>query len=144
MDRDLIVDQRIRIPREELKLTFVRSSGPGGQNVNKVNTKAVLRWHVAASQSLPEDVRARLLAAYRRRISASGQLVLTSQRYREQQRNLVDCLNKLRAMVAAVATPRKRRRPTRCSRAATERRLKEKRQMAAKKQDRRGRSWLDS
>jgi ribosome-associated protein len=144
MDRDLIVDCRIRIPREELKFTFVRSSGPGGQNVNKVNSKAVLRWNVGSSPCLPDDVRGRFLAAYRRRISEAGQLVLTSQRYRDQRRNLLDCLQKLRAMVTAVATPRKRRRPTRPSRAAGERRLKEKRETSTKKQQRRGRSWLDS
>ncbi|OHB79163.1 MAG: hypothetical protein A2W31_18465 [Planctomycetes bacterium RBG_16_64_10] len=136
MSKVLIVEPTIRIPHGELEFAFVRSSGPGGQNVNKVNSKAILRWQVKSSPSLPEEVRARFLAKFQGRISASGQLCLTSQRYREQQQNLTDCLNKLRAMLVAVARSPRRRRPSRPPRWAVERRLHEKRQKAMKKQTR--------
>ena len=116
--RMLIVNSRIRIPQSELRFTFVRSSGPGGQNVNKVSSKAVLRWRVAESAALPDDVRERFLARYRRRVTNEGDVLVTSQRYRDQGRNVADALEKLRAIIAAVATPPKKRKPTKPSRAA--------------------------
>ena len=131
------MNERLRIPLRELEFRFSRSSGAGGQNVNKVSTKATLRWDVAESPSLPEAVRQRFLTRYRRRITAGGELVLTSQRFRDQGRNVADCLEKLRAMLAAVAAaprPRKRTRPTRAS---VERRLRAKRERTATKQRRR-------
>jgi ribosome-associated protein len=123
----LEVNRRIRIPLRELSFSFARSSGAGGQNVNKVNTKATLRWSVADSPSLPEDVRERFLARYRRRITREGDLVLTSQRFRDQGRNVADCVEKLRALLLEVATAPRRRRPTRPTRASRERRLQQKR-----------------
>jgi ribosome-associated protein len=140
----LIVGAKIRIPRDELRFSFVRSSGPGGQNVNKVNSKAVLHWEIGASPSLPGDVRARFLAKFRRRISEDGRLVLASQRYRDQHRNVSDCLEKLRAMVAAVAVPPTQRQRSRPPRAATERRLREKRDRSTTKQRRRERPSLEA
>lgn len=136
MPADLVVNAQIHIPRDELNFTFVRSSGPGGQNVNKVSSKAVLRWNVTQSSSLGEGVRTRFLAKYARRISDEGALLLTSQRYRDQPRNVDDCLEKLRVMILAVATPPKRRKKTRPSRGAVERRLKTKREQSNKKQQR--------
>ena len=136
MNEPLTINRRIQIPRSELKFTFVRSSGPGGQNVNKVNTKAVLRWAVAGSDSLGEDVRKRFLAKYARRINEEGELILTSQRTRDQSRNVADCLEKLRAMVTAVATAPKKRKATRPSRGAIERRLQEKRETSQRKRHR--------
>ena len=135
----LVINRRIRIPRAELKFTFVRSRGPGGQNVNKVNSKAVLRWAVAKTGSLPVDVRERFLAKYARRISDDGEMLITSQRYRDQPRNVADCLTKLKEMVAAVATPPKKRKPTRPTRRADENRLKDKHETAQKKKRRRTR-----
>jgi ribosome-associated protein len=129
----LVVNRRIRIPLRELRFTFTRSSGAGGQNVNKVNTKAVLRWSVGSSPSLPEGVRERFLERFRRRITAEGDLVLTSQRFRDRGRNVADCLEKLRGMLAEVATPPRRRRPTRPTTASVERRLKQKRAAARRK-----------
>jgi ribosome-associated protein len=133
----LVVNSRIRIPDEELQFTFVRSSGPGGQNVNKVASKASLRWNVAASAALVEDVRARFLTRYASRVTAAGDVIVTSQRYRDQGRNAADALAKLRAMIAAVARPPKPRKPTRPTRAAAARRLETKRAHAKKKRRRR-------
>jgi ribosome-associated protein len=133
----LEVTSRVRIPLSELSFSFARSSGPGGQNVNKVNTKALLRWPVLASPSLPDDVRERLLARFARRITAQGDLLVSSQRYRDQGRNVGDCLSKLESMLAEVATPRTVRKPTRPSRSAVGRRLNAKKQQARKKKGRR-------
>jgi ribosome-associated protein len=134
----LRINHRIAIPASELNFTFVRSSGPGGQNVNKVNSKAQLRWSVTGSAALPEDVRTRVLAKYRRRINDRGELILTSQRYRDQGRNMGDCLTKLREMIAVVAVPPKRRKKTTPSRGAKESRLRDKREKAEKKRRRAG------
>ncbi len=135
-----VVNSRITIPDEELQFTYVRSSGPGGQNVNKVNSKAVLRWDVAANTSVPEDVRLRFTARQRTRITTEGEIVISSDRYRDQPRNTADCLDKLRAMLEEVATPPKKRRPTKPSRASRERRLQAKTEQSDKKK-RRKKSW---
>jgi ribosome-associated protein len=132
----LRVNNRIIIPQSEMHFSFVRSSGPGGQNVNKVNSKAQLRWSVRRSTSLPDDVRARMLTRFASRITDRGEIVLTSQRYRDQARNVGDCLTKLREMLAAVAVPPKRRKKTRPPRSATESRLRDKRVKADKKRSR--------
>jgi ribosome-associated protein len=105
--------------------------------VNKVESKALLHWDVLRSRALPEDVRARFVARFRRRIGAGGELLLASQRYRSRERNVEDCLAKLGAMLEQVAAPPKPRRPTRPGRAARERRLGEKRARARKKTERR-------
>ncbi|MBN2477126.1 MAG: aminoacyl-tRNA hydrolase [Pirellulales bacterium] len=132
----LVVDSRLKIPLREFQFTFARSSGPGGQNVNKVNTKALLRWPVAKSHSLPEAVRQRLLAKAHRRITAEGDLLIASQRFRDAGRNVADCLEKLRALLAEAAMAPKVRKPTRPTRAAARRRLEQKRQQSQKKQRR--------
>lgn len=129
----LVVNHRIRIPLRELRFTFTRSSGAGGQNVNKVSTKAVLRWPVRTSPSLPDSVRERFMERYRRRITREGDLILTSQRFRDRGRNLADCLEKLREMLAIAATPPRPRRPTKPTRAAVARRLEQKRALARRK-----------
>jgi ribosome-associated protein len=133
----LIVSDRLQIPLREFEFDFVRSSGPGGQRVNKVSTKAILRWNVRASKSLPEAVRRRLVAANRRRITREGHLVITSQRFRDQGRNTADCLAKLREIVARAAVVPKRRKPTRPTKASQERRLKHKRKQSERKRSRR-------
>jgi ribosome-associated protein len=133
----LVVNSRLKIPLREFRFTFARSSGPGGQNVNKLNTKALLRWPVVRSPSLPEAVRRRLLARYCRRVTAEGDLLISSQRFRDAGRNLADCLEKLRAMLAEVATAPKPRRATRPTRASARARLDQKRKHSQKKRRRR-------
>lgn len=132
----LRVNATIVIPRSELHFAFVRSSGPGGQNVNKVASKAVLHWNAVRSSALPEEVRQRLISRERRRINDRGELVLTSQRYRDQPKNIDDCLAKLTALIAAAATRPRARKKTRPTRASREARLNQKRAVANKKQRR--------
>jgi ribosome-associated protein len=134
----LDINERIRIPEEEFSWSFVRSGGPGGQNVNKVASKAVLRWNLTASPSVPDDVKDRLRAQQHQRITGDGDLLLTSQRYRDQERNRLDCLEKLRDMLRAAAVPPKARRKTKPTRGARERRLADKRRRASLKASRRG------
>jgi ribosome-associated protein len=133
----LVVSDDLSIPLSELRFTFARSAGPGGQNVNKVNTKATLRWHVTESPSLPEPVRERFLARYRRRITGEGEVLVTSQRYRDQGRNVADCLSKLQAMLVEVARPPKRRKKTRPTASSRAKRLSNKRQRSQTKSLRR-------
>lgn len=133
----LEITPRLKIPLREFEITFARSSGPGGQNVNKLNTKALLRWPVTTSPSLPEDVRARLIAQNRRRITSDGDLLVVSQRFRDAGRNVADCLEKLRAMVEDAAVAPKPRRPTKPSRGSVKRRLENKKRQSFRKQQRR-------
>ena len=131
------INAQIAIPKSELRFSFVRSSGPGGQNVNKVASKAVLRWDVSTSAAIPEAVRERFLAKFRRRINDRGELVIASQRYRDQAKNVEDCLSKLREMVVGAATIPKPRKKSKLPKAAREARLRQKRHVAEKKQRRR-------
>lgn len=133
----LEISDRVRISDEEFSWSFVRSGGPGGQNVNKVASKAVLRWNVVASPSLPDDIKNRLQQQQRRRITSDGDLLLTSQRYRDQERNRLDCLDKLAEMLRAASVIPKTRRKTKPSRGARERRLAAKKRRAARKSSRR-------
>lgn len=137
MAESLVVNDQIVIPASELDYSFARSSGPGGQNVNKVNTKARLRWAVVASPSLPSPVKDRFRRRFATRINEAGELVLASDQHREQGRNARDCLEKLRAMILSVATPPPKRRRTRPSRSAIEARLEAKRRQSQRKRDRR-------
>src|SRR5207302_1823462 len=132
------VNERIGIPEGEFVWSFVRSSGPGGQNVNKVASKAVLHWDVAANNTVPAAVKTRLCALQRRRVTTEGVLVLTSQRFRDQERNRADCLEKLRELLTEAAFVPKARKATRPSRGSKERRLKAKQHRAATKAGRRG------
>lgn len=132
----LTVNSRLQIPLAEFEFTYARSSGPGGQNVNKVNSKATLRWGVRGSPSLPDEVRQRFLTAYGSRVTNEGDILIVSQRYRDQAKNIDDCLEKLREMLSAVAVAPRKRRPTKPTRGSKERRLKDKRASAARKQNR--------
>ena len=134
----LDVDGRIQIPAAELAFTFARSSGPGGQNVNKVHSKAVLKWSPTRSASIPDAMRRRFLARYGSRLTKDGDLVLASDRFRDRPRNMEDCRRRLADMLRSVLNPPKPRRPTKPTRASKERRLAAKRQRSETKSRRRG------
>ena len=137
----LEINPQITISDDELVERFVRSSGPGGQNVNKVASAVELRFDAAHSPNLPEPVRERLLARRDRRITDEGVIVISAQRFRTQERNRQDARERLAALItAAVAAPIKRV-PTKPTRASKERRLSGKRERSQIKTTRTGRSW---
>jgi len=131
------INEKISIPDAELSWSFVRSGGPGGQNVNKVASKAVLRWSLENNTSLPDEVKVRLRGLQRRRITTEGDLVLNSQRYRDQEHNREDCLEKLRGFVLAALEVPRPRKATRPSRGSKLRRLGDKRRRSETKSGRR-------
>lgn len=137
-DADVLqVTPRIRVPCREFSWSTARSSGPGGQNVNKVNSKVILRWSFLGSESLPVDVRERFVAAYRRRLTNEGDFVLSSERYRDQPKNVADCLEKLQGLLLAVATAPKPRRAVKPTKASQKRRVAAKRERTLTKERRR-------
>ena len=137
MPRDLVINQNLTIPANELRFQYARSSGPGGQNVNKVNTKAILHWAVCETPSLPFAIRNRLIQQCRNRINEQSELVLSSDRFRTQASNREDCLDRLRALIQTAATPPRIRKKTRKPRRANEARLKDKKAQSQKKNQRR-------
>ncbi len=125
--------EAFQIPPDEVQLSAIRAQGAGGQNVNKVSSAIHLRFDIAAS-SLPEDVKARLLALPDARITQTGVLVIKAQSHRTQESNKFDALARLQALVDSVARAPTLRRPTRPTRASNVRRLTQKRQHAQNKQ----------
>jgi ribosome-associated protein len=127
----------VRIPMDELEFRALRARGPGGQNVNKVSTAVQLRFDIGTS-SLPEDWKARLRALGDRRISHEGAVIITAREHRSSTRNRQAALERLRKLLLRAAHPAKKRKPTRPSRAARQRRLEDKRRRSRTK-DLRGR-----
>jgi ribosome-associated protein len=131
----------ITIDDDELVERFVRSAGPGGQNVNKVATAVELRFDIANSASLPEPVRERLLAKRDRRVTGEGVLVLNAQRFRTQERNREDARERLAAFIEAGLHAPRPRLATKPTKASKRRRLDAKRERSTIKRGRTGRDW---
>lgn len=132
----LIVNSRIQIPLSEFNFAFARSGGPGGQNVNKVNSKAIMRWAVVITQSLPYDVKARFLEKFANRLTAENEIIITSQKFRDQNKNVDDCLEKLRTMIESIAERPTLRRPTKPTYSSVKKRVEKKVALSQKKKAR--------
>lgn len=132
----LTITPHFSVPLREIDFSFARSSGPGGQNVNKVNSKAILKWNFLKSPSVPLAVRARFLGQYSSRLTEAGELTITSDRTRDQGKNKADCLEKLRDLLLTVAHPPKLRRDTKPTRSSKEKRLRSKQSQSEKKKNR--------
>jgi len=131
------INGHLFLDESEIEESFVRASGPGGQNVNKVSSAVQIRFDLSGSRSLPQDVRERLARLAGRRRTGDGVIVIIAQRYRTQERNRRDALDRLIALIRRAAVPPTPRRPTKPSRAAKERRLQAKARRATVKQQRR-------
>lgn len=131
------INRHLFLDDSEVEESFVRASGPGGQNVNKVSSAVQLRFDLSRSRSLPEDVRERLARLAGRRMTSDGTIVIIAQRFRAQERNRQDALDRLIALIRRAAEPPAPRRPTKPSAAAKERRLQAKARRSAIKELRR-------
>lgn len=139
----IVINRYIALLDSEIEESFVRASGPGGQNVNKVSTAVQLKFDAAHSPSLPEYVRVRLLTLAGARASSDGVITLTAQRFRLQSRNREDALARLVELVREATVKPKPRKATRPSLAARERRLENKKQRSAVKRQRGSRKELE-
>jgi ribosome-associated protein len=120
------ITSRLRLDPREIKESFIRASGPGGQNVNKVSSAVELRFDAKHSPSLPEGVRERLMKLAGRRLTLGGEIVITAQSHRSQELNRADALEKLVELIRAATVVPKARRKTKPSRAAKEKRMESK------------------
>jgi len=133
----LIINSRLSIPDGELIETFVRSSGPGGQNVNKVASAVQLRFGVENSTALSEEVKQRLKRLAGRRMTSEGVIVIEAKRYRDQEKNRADARERLAALIRRALEQPKPRKRTRPSRSAVQERLDQKRKNSERKKMRR-------
>jgi len=143
MPDSIFVENGILVPADALEMRAVRASGPGGQNVNKVASKVELRVDLERIQGIDDASRQRLHRLVSRRLDAFGRLVVTSERTRDQHRNLEDARQKIRDWIAQAVVPPKKRIPTRPGMANHQRRLEEKRQQSARKENRKPTKLID-
>lgn len=136
---DLIVNDQLEIPKEQLEWTFARSGGPGGQNVNKVNSKATLRWIPADPPPLPPAAWKRFCREAKRYVTGDGHIVIQSQEHRDQLQNIQSCQQKLRALILSALTPPKRRIATKPTKGSRQRRLDAKQRRSDTKKSRQSR-----
>jgi ribosome-associated protein len=134
---DLYINPRLTIPEKELSISAARSSGPGGQNVNKVNSKVMIRWSPGTCTAMPADWRNRFVARFSNRINREGELILHSDKYRDQSRNIADVRQRLVEMLLDCQSAPRRRKPTRPTLGSQRRRLEQKTQQSQKKRNRR-------
>jgi ribosome-associated protein len=139
----LRITDHISIDERELEEQFIRSSGPGGQNVNKLETAVQLRFDVRHSPSLPHDVRLRLERLAGQRLTKDGVVVITAQRHRTQERNRQDALDRLIELIQRAAVVPKRRRPTKPTAGSKKRRLESKKRRGTIKGLRQGKPSFD-
>jgi ribosome-associated protein len=132
----LVITHELQIPDTEWEWTYARAGGPGGQNVNKVASKAILRFHLEVSPSLPESIKLRLKALYPSYTTLEGHFLISSQKYRDQERNREDCLSKLAEMIRRAAKPPTIRKKTKPSAGAKRRRLADKKHQSDLKHSR--------
>jgi ribosome-associated protein len=133
----LKVTRNIGIPDEELQEQFVRASGPGGQNVNKVATAVQLRWDAAHSAAIDENIRRRLRELAGSRMTDNGLLIIDARRHRSRERNRADARDRLVRLLRRAARPKRRRRKTRPTKASQRRRIEKKKRRGEKKRLRR-------
>lgn len=141
MSSDIFVNSSITVDSDELSIQYVRSPGPGGQNVNKVNSKAIVHWNLAANRQIPPEVVDRIRAQAGNRINNEGCLVVSSHQSRNQPENLAFCYAKIRQIILQALPPPKVRKVTKVSRAAKQRRLTAKREVSEKKAGRGRQNW---
>ncbi len=129
----LVITDEITIPESELDFQFIRAQGAGGQHVNKASTAVHLRFDFLASEHMPDDYKKKLLATKDQRISKDGVIVIKAQKFRSQEKNKEDAIQRLAEMIRAAGIKRKKRRPTKPTKASRQRRLEKKSKTAQTK-----------